>query len=188
MLVVQDSAREVGEGTAERELRRRYDRYRRAQAGRLVRMLPRDAIRPLYRRACAAVGDGRPDDPLAVLIAYCEELLPLPPYEVWREDLELNPAAHLEDLDESAEAPTADAPSTLATRPLTAAGRSWLAKLRSFRDQGAWRGFIAFEGEGSTVVPRTGTIFCESDPAELRARFFSFEPATLEAFLRSSLP
>lgn len=188
MLVTHEPAHPSGELTEGRELERRYEAYRRAQAGRLVRMLPREAIRPLYRKACAAVGDPGSGDPLALLVRYCEDLLPLPPYEVWRTDVELHPAAYLADLDESVEAPTVDAPSTVVDREMNVRGRSWRASLRSFRDEGVWRGFIAFESDGDPLIHRTGTIFCESDPTELRERFLSFEPATLEAFLRSSLP
>ena len=35
---------------------------------------------------------------------------------------------------------------------------------------------------------RTALVFRESDPADLRERFLSFESGTLEAFLRSALP
>jgi hypothetical protein len=188
MLVAGESVREFDELATLRELGHRYRAYRRAQAARLVRMLPREAIRPLYRRACEGAPTSRTDDPLAVLTRYCEELLPLPPFDVWLDDLELYPDGHLRDLDESPEAPTADAPSTVETRVLDSAGRRWRASLRSFRDQGAWRGYIAFQADGAQHVHRTGAIFCEPGPTELRERFLSFEPATLEAFLRSSLP
>lgn len=171
-----------------RDLHERYAAYRRAQASGLVRLLPQDAIRPLYRRAREAMGPGDAEDPLSLLVRYCERVLPLPPFDVWREDLALNPEAHLEDLDRSASAPTAGAPSTVEVRELHHAGRPWRAKLRSFRDQGVWRGFIAFESEPGMPAHRTTTIFCESGLSELRDRFLSFSSATLEAFLRSALP
>lgn len=151
-------------------------------------MLPREAIRPLYREACEAVRTRGTDDPLSVLTRYCETLLPLPPFETWLQDLRVHPDAYLKDLEESLEAPTADAPSTVEVRSLSSGGRRWRAALRSFRDQGTWRGFIAFQAEGGDRLHRTATIFCEQDPTELRERFLSFAPATLEAFLRSSLP
>jgi hypothetical protein len=127
-------------------------------------------------------------DPLAALLKYCEELLPLPPFEVWREDVARNPEAHLRDLDDSPDAPTAMAPATLEARTVDHAGATWIAHLRSFRDSDAWRGHIAFEQRPSGTVHRTALIFREAGPAELRERFLSFETDTLQAFLRSALP
>jgi len=176
------------------ELRVRYGSYRRRQAARLLQMVPREAVRPLYRRARAAALDSGVDpedvtnDPLAVLLGYCERLLPLPSFDIWHEDLRRHPDAHLEDLDDSADGPTADAPSTLATHELTFGGREWLARLRAFRDGGFWRAYIAFEEVDRDRVYRTTAVFCERDPWDLRRRFLSFEPASLEAFLRSALP
>lgn len=179
---------------AESEFRERYERYCRRQASRLVQLLPREAVRPLYRRArdearrADVLADGGEADPLALLVRYCRALLPLPPFEVWREDLLANPEGHFDDLEESADAPTADAPSTLGVRSLQVQGRAWLAHLRSFRETGLWRGYISFEEEGSGRVHRTAAVFCESDARELRDRFLSFEHQALEAFLRSALP
>lgn len=179
---------------SEAELRSRYEAYRRRQASRLVQMLPREAVRPLYRRArdearrADALADGGEGDPLALLVRYCERLLPLPPFDVWREDLGAHPEGHFADLEESADVPTAAAPSTMEVRALEVAGRPWLAHLRSFREAGLWRGYISFEEEGSGRAHRTAAVFCEPDAGELRERFLSFEHAALEAFLRSALP
>lgn len=178
----------------ETELRHRYGSYRRRQAARLVQLLPREAVRPLYRRArdearrADALDDAGEADPLALLVRYCERLLPLPPFDVWRDDLRLHPDGHFADLEESADGPTSDAPSTMEVRPLDYYGRPWLAHLRTFREAGLWRGYISFEEESSGRVHRTAAVFCESDPGELRERFRSFEHAALEAFLRSALP
>jgi hypothetical protein len=170
------------------ELRAQYRGYRRRQARGLVRMLPRDAVRPLYRRALRGRVSDDPDaDPLESLVAFCEEVLPLPPFDVWREDLARHPNAHLRDLDESAETPTVDAPATMEARTLDVNGHPWIAQLRSFRDGVAWRGFIAFQDAHSRVVHRTAVIFREWTAAELRESFLSFEPAALVAFLRSAL-
>jgi hypothetical protein len=179
---------------ADTELRERYEGYCRRQASRLVQLLPRDAVRPLYRRArdearrADALADGGEADPLALLVRYCRSLLPLPPFEVWREDLRSHPGEHFADLEESADVPTADAPSTMEVRSLEVHGQAWLAHLRSFREAGLWRGYISFEEEGSGRMHRTAAVFCESDAGELCERFLSFEHATLEAFLRSALP
>jgi len=179
---------------AEEELQDRYQAYCRRQATRLVQMLPREAVRPLYRRAreealrADALSDSGEDDPLALLVRFCQGLLPLPPFQVWLDDLRRYPDGHFDDMEESVEGPTADAPSTMEVRPMTLHGRSWLAQLRSFRDAGLWRGYISFQEEGSERVHRTTAVFCEQGPGELRERFLSFESATLEAFLRSALP
>lgn len=171
------------------ELLVQYQAYRKRQARGLVQLLPREAIRPLYRRALeSGVGDHTPTDPLAALVDFCETLLPLPPFERWCEDLALHPVAHLRDLDDSAAAPTAEAPTTVEARLFDFAGEPWIAHLRSFRDGGAWRGYIAFEDRASRRIHRTALIFRETDPADLRERFLGFETVALEAFLRSALP
>jgi hypothetical protein len=178
----------------EAELRRRYGAYRRRQAARLAQMLPREAVRPLYRRArdeairADALADSGEADPLGLLLRFCERILPLPTFEVWKDDLRRYPDGHYRDLEESPDDPTADAPSTMEVRPVILHGRSWLAHLCCFRHTGLWRGYISFEEEGSGRVHRTAAVFCESDPGELRERFRSFEQAALEAFLRSALP
>ncbi len=172
----------------EAELRDEYEEYRERHARRLVALLPREAIRPLYRAARQDPAlETVPDDPLAKLTEYCARLLPLPPFEIWLEDMRRNPEAYLLDLGEAAKAPTAAEPATIESRRLTRSDGSWLARLRGFRDRDAWRGFIAFEDEASGLVHHTALIFREGDPRDLRRRFLSFEAGTLEAFLRSSL-
>lgn len=174
----------------EDELRAAYDAYRGRQSRRLVSLLPREAIRPLYRAALEGAPEGLDpgDDPLGLLAGYCEALLPLPPFEVWARDVVRHPDAYLAELAEAADAPGPSAPATLEARRLPREGREWIARLRGFRDDDGWRGFILFEDESSGAVHRTTLIFREGDPRELRQRFLSFERSTLEAFLRSSLP
>jgi len=150
-------------------------------------MLPREAVRPLYRKARAEVG-GDLADPLAALTRYCERLLPLPPFDVWVADVRTSPDAHLADVARSAWAPTAAAPATVAVRRLEYAGADWRARLQAFSDGDVWRGFIRFEEAGGAAAHHTAVIFQEDDPAELRERFLAFDGATLFAFLRSSLP
>ena len=84
--------------------------------------------------------------------------------------------------------PTADAPSTMEARTFQYLGQAWMARLRSFRDAGLWRGYIAFEEGESGRVHRTATVFCEQDPGALRERFAMFDSVALQAFLRSALP
>ncbi|MEX2466110.1 MAG: hypothetical protein WD995_04325 [Gemmatimonadota bacterium] len=180
-----------GEIAVDREaLRPMYEAYRRRQARRLVSMLPRESIRPLYRAVLDArsVDDGAPGDPLEALVAHCATLLPLPPFPVWAADLARFPDAHLRDLDDSAEGPSPAEPLALAARMVDCGGVTWTARLHVFRADGAWRGFIAFEGPSLGDTCRTAVVFRESTPEELRARFLAFEAVALGAFLRSSLP
>lgn len=186
----------VGAGSAtaqdESELRVLYEGYRRRQARRLVAMLSREAIRPLYRAARAAPpsgpSGGADQDPLQVLVDYCATLLPLPPFERWVDDLARFPDAHLRDWDDSVEAPTASAPVTLARRHLRRADGRWDVRVRVFHQGGAWRGSIAFEGPSRSDVHHTAVVFREATPKQVRDRFLDFDAAALEAFLRSTLP
>ncbi|HUF75092.1 MAG TPA: hypothetical protein VMM35_02380 [Longimicrobiales bacterium] len=171
------------------ELVAQYAAYRRRQARGLIRLLPREAVRPLYRRALAEGFDVEAaGDPLGALLSYCEQLLPLPPFDVWREDVRRHGTAHLQDLDDSAEAPTAEAPTTVVTRRFKSDDEPWIAHLRSYRERETWRGYIAFEDERTHRVHRTALIFRESDPVHVRERFLDFDLASLQAFLRSALP
>jgi hypothetical protein len=182
-----------GEETAH-ELAVRYESYRLRQAIRLVQMLPRGAVRPLYRLARLEAEEseegvaGGVDDPLGLLVRYCEHLLPLPPFEIWRDDLLTNPRAHVDDLEDSAVGPTAAEPTTLDERTFLFGGRAWKASLRSYRDAELWRAFISFEGPSTTAPHRTAPLFCERELWALLERFASFETAALQAFLRSALP
>jgi len=178
------------EAPSEEELRIGYHAYRVREARALIGLLPREVIRPLYRKALRGVSrsDGDVGDPLAVLMDFCESLLPLPPFDVWRRDLERNPSAHLQALDEAPDAPTAAAPETLEARSFESRGSRWVARCRAYRDGDAWRGFIAFQSDLGGPVHRTTLIFREADPAVLRDRFLGFDFVALEAFLRSTLP
>lgn len=175
---------------SDEELRAGYHAYRIREARALVGLLPREVIRPLYREALKGVDpdDDAVGDPLAVLMDFCESLLPLPPFEVWQRDIEQNPAAHLHALDEAPDAPTVAAPETLEARSFESRGLRWVARCRAFRDGDAWRGFITFQASVGGPAHRTTLIFRESDAAVLRERFLGFDLVALEAFLRSTLP
>ena len=153
-----------------------------------MHLMPRDAVRPMVRAARAAGFDVAGEESLDLLTRFCESLLPLPPFLVWEADRLENPDAHLIDLDDAPGAPTAQAPATVEVRPVSYRGEPWLAHLMSFRDGSGWRGFIAFREVDSGRVHRTAMIFQEADPSDLRDRFNAFENASLEAFLRSTLP
>lgn len=128
------------------------------------------------------------DDPLGVLARFCADLMPLPPYETWLDDVRQSPGAYVQELDEYGAAPTVMAPATLETRRFHRSGRTWVARLRAFRDRDAWRGFISFQDADGGEVQRTSIVFREEGPEEVRERFMSFENATLESFLRSATP
>lgn len=170
------------------ELMTRYRAYRLRQARALLHMMPREAVRPLYRKAVREGFGADGSDPMAALVCYCERLLPLPPFEVWRDDVHGHPDAGDDDADDSAVMPTAEAPLTQASRHLAHGDREWTAHLRSFRDGSVWRGFIAFEETHTSSVHRTTVIFREPDAEGVRERFASFESSTLVSFLRSALP
>lgn len=173
------------------ELEVRYRAYRHRQAARLLQLMPREAVRPLYRRALAALPPERlpfQGDPLALLTELAETLLPLPPLEVWRDDLLRHTEGHLRDVEESVHGPTAEAPATLEARTLESGGCRWRVLLRAFLDQGTWRGLMVFQDEAGGAMYRTAMVFRDTDPVALLDRFRSFEPAALEAFLRSARP
>lgn len=174
-------------------LEARYRAYGRQQAATLLGLLPREAIRPLHREALAWAGESGhrhdPTEPLETLLAYCHHLLPLPPFEVWCEDLRNNPLAHAEmatQMPGSESAPVR--PVTLAVRTVERGGSTWDAGLRVFAEEGVWRGYIVFRCGADGRRARTAHVFREDGPEELRRRFLDLAPATLTAFLRSSLP
>ena len=170
----------------------RYREYRRRQAGAFASLIPRNAIRPVYARArewAREMGLEGGKDPLAVLLLFLEESIPLPPYEVWVDDRRQHLDAHLQEEFEPGRAPGEGAPPvTVESRGVVMEGRRWRASLNLFRREDAWRGFIAFRALDGNGGVRTGEIFREDDPEEIRERFRSYHAQTLQAFLRSVLP
>lgn len=173
------------------ELTERYEAYCRRQAHALLSLLPREAIRPLYAKArewAAGAGVKREKDPLATLLRFVEDLLPLPPLTVWSVDRARNLAAHLEEEFASAPAqPRRSLPVTVESRSVQIGDSHWRASLNLFRRDDAWRGFIAFQPLDSGPGVRTADVFREEDPEAIKDRFRSFHPDTLRAFLRSVL-
>ena len=167
------------------ELERWYALYRRRQARRLVDLLPRDAVRPLYRAAAARSAH---PDPLERLVAYCADLLPLPPFDVWAEDLAEHPEAHLRDWDDTVDAPNAADPATLAVRQMLRGSEVWQVRLMGFAESGAWRAYLAFRGPTLNDEFHTACVFREATAGALGDRFQSFDDHVLEGFLRSCLP
>lgn len=176
-------------------LRARYEAYCAEQAAALPALLPREGLRELYRSARASV-TGEVIDPLALLVARCRDLLPLPPFEVWLADYLRDRRPYLEAMESGTAGPVRSAPVTVDVRRLEHAGRAWVASLALFREPPEWRGYITFHPEepadpvGSTDRPshRTADVFVEARAEDVRERFRSFSPDTLRAFLRSTLP
>jgi hypothetical protein len=182
-------------GTASPEaLRARYEAYCAEQAAALPALLPRAGVRELYRKAREVV-PGEVIDPLALLVARCRELLPLPPFEVWAADYLRDPRPYLEPIESGTAGPVRSTPVAVDRRRIEHGGRAWEAALTVFRAPPEWRGFIAFQSEGEPdgavthgSAHRTADIFLEARAEDIRERFQSFSADTLQAFLRSTLP
>ena len=169
----------------------RYLAYRRRHADRLVRLIPREAVRELYGKARdwaleQGVHDAR--DPMATLTRFAEHLLPLPPFEVWLADRASHPLRHIEDCSESAPASPPAQPAKVEERRFDCEGRIWVASLHVFAAGTRWRGFLRFRQSGHTRRYHTAHIFLEETAREVRRSFREFDGAALGAFLRSVLP
>jgi hypothetical protein len=191
--MVQIGPTEVADGA----LRARYEAYCAEQAAALPALLPRAGLRELYRSARTGVS-GDIADPLALLVARCRELLPLPPFEVWVADYLRDPRPYLEPVDNGTVGPVRSAPVTVDLRHIQHDGHGWVASLGIFREPPEWRGFITFhetdqaDPADGTQRPRpthrTADVFVEARAEDVRERFRSFSSDTLQAFLRSTLP
>ena len=172
-------------------LRRQYQEYCQRQAEGLVHLVPKEAIRSLYRTArawAAARGLCENKDAMATLVRYCRELLPLPPSECWLDDYEHNRIAHLQHVSEGPLDAQAVEPVVVDASDLRIDGETWTASLSLFPDGDVWRGFIGFRQNASDTGVRTANVFCEEDPKNIRERFTDLTTHTLKAFLRSTLP
>jgi len=174
------------------DLAARYQEYRRRQAKGLVSILPKEAIRPLYGQAREwgrRTGREVEKDPLATFLLFLEQVIPLPPRDVWEKDRAEHLDAHVKEEFESPPAHRrASPPVTVESRGMELDGVRWRATLNLFRRDEAWRGFIIFNPIGESETVRTADIFREEDPDEIRNRFLGFHNQTLQAFLRSVLP
>jgi len=171
-------------------LTRSYDAYRRRHAERLVRMVPREAVRDLYAEArdwANAAGIHDRSDPMSTLQSFAEHLLPLPTFEVWLSDRAHGPLRHIEDGEGDGLA-TPSSPAKVDERRFAYDGRSWLASLYLYRDGERWRGFLQFRGEGGERLHRTASILLEETARQVRRSFRGFDGVALGAFLRSALP
>ncbi len=169
----------------------RYLAYRRRHADRLVRLIPRDAVRDLYGKARDwAVAEGVHDsrDPMATLTRFAEHLLPLPPFEVWLADRTVHPIRHIEDSSRTSPVSPPAQPARVEERRFDYEGRIWIASLHVFAVGTRWRGFLRFRQSGHARRYHTAHIFLEETAREVRRSFRGFDGAALGAFLRSVLP
>ncbi len=172
-------------------LKGHYEEYCRQQVTLLLEIIPREAVRSLYRRAriwATERGLHESKDPMSTLRLFCRDLLPLPPFEVWLSDGETRRAVH-----ESAGlgfAPVTEPmePVAVEFRRVKHEAESWHGTLEVYRGGDAWRGLIRFQRDGEDGHFRTGEIFREDNLLDLRNRFISFTAPTMSAFLRSTLP
>ncbi len=172
-------------------LRGRYEAYCRQQISLLLEIIPREAVRPLYRRArvwATERGLHESKDPMSTLRGFCHEVLPLPPFEVWLLDYESHRVAHLGSGGESWSLADPMEPIAVDVRRLEHEAEPWRGTLEVYRGGDAWRGLIRFQRDGEESQFLTGEIFCEDDLQDLRDRFNSFTVPTMSAFLRSTLP
>ncbi len=172
-------------------LRGRYDEYCRQQVTLLLEIVPREALRTLYRSARSwATREGLHEskDPMSTLRAFCRELLPLPPFEIWLSDFEHHRLAHLSAGAELSPLTQTLEPIVVTSKRIEYRAEWWRGALEVYRRGDAWRGIIRFQRKGEGEHFRTGEIFREDELQDLRDRFNSFTALTLSAFLRSTLP
>lgn len=183
-------------------LRGLYEKYCAAEAADLLSLVPQSALRDFLRRAstwAAQEIEGSSDtvrslsvfrdklshdDALAQVRRYAHSILPLPSYEVWVRSYLENRTAYLDRLG-VATAPQSEEPVMVAIQEF---GEGWYAALYLSNQNEGWSGSIHFHRSEAVRSYRTAEIFREENPAEIRARFVSFDSATLHAFLRSVLP
>ncbi len=177
--------------TPEVALKARYEEYCQQQVSILLQIIPREAVRPLYRHArtwATERGLHESKDPMSTLRVFCRDLLPLPTLEVWLLDYDAHRAAHV--VAGSGWSPRTDAmePIAVESRRVEHEAEPWSGTLEVYRSGDGWRGLIRFQRDGEKDQFRTGEIFCEDSLQDLRTRFISFAAPTLSAFLRSTLP
>jgi hypothetical protein len=125
---------------------------------------------------------------MSTLRAFCGEMLPLPPFEVWHSDHESHGLAHEGAGVERSPLAEPMEPMAVDVRRIEHEAQPWQGTLEVYRGGDAWRGLIRFQRDGEEGHFRTGEIFCEDDLQDLRDRFISFTAPTMSAFLRSTLP
>lgn len=172
-------------------LKGRYEEYCRQQVTLLLEIIPREGVRPLYRRARLWATEGgvhETKDPMSTLRRFCRDVLPLPPFDVWLVDYERHRLTHAGSGAEWAPLAEPMEPVAVDVRRVEHEAERWHGTLEVYRGGEAWRGLICFQREGEEAHFRTGEIFYEDDLQNLRDRFNSFTVPTMSAFLRSTLP
>ncbi|TVP55746.1 MAG: hypothetical protein EA351_09785 [Gemmatimonadales bacterium] len=164
-------------------LRALYERYRRCEAQELLALIPREGLRSIWRHRRAETRHEPPREgaSLEELREVTEELLPLPPYEVWVRSYLSDRRPYLQRMGIPA-APARPDPVTVSTREMR--DEIW-AHLHLRRSDRGWVGFMSFHGPATNSSHRTGEIFRGDGPDEILDRFHEFTRPTLEAFFRS---
>lgn len=172
-------------------LKGRYEEYCRQQVFLLLEIIPREAVRPLYRRArtwATERGAHESEDPMSTLRIFCREILPLPSFDAWLLDYETHRLAHVSTGLGVLPLPESMEPVAVEFRRLEHEAEAWRGTLEVYRGGDVWRGLIRFQRDGEDGHFRTGEIFREDDLQALRDRFISFTASTMISFLRSTLP
>jgi hypothetical protein len=170
-------------------LKSRYEAYRRHQVREFLALLPRESLRGLYRGARSTwTRADTAEDPVARLGEFVDQRLPLPPFDVWCQDVRRHPAAYLDEPWMVDLLPERAAPYTLDARIEILLGSSWRVELRVHHGDDGWQGHISFTRTADSRSWRTGDVFREADAQSLLLRFREFDHDALEAFLRSVVP
>ena len=177
---------------ADAGFRARYEAYRRRQGAELLALAPAAGVRALYRlaREAGVLGDDEVEGAgaLDTLARFCADLLPLPDYETWKADARAHRRAHMEESAYRGPGPL-ETPVTVDLRTFRdPEGVEWSAGLELRRAVADWRGSVVFHAGAGSPGYRTGEVFREDDPGEVRRRFVELDRHTLRAFLRSVLP
>ena len=172
----------------------KYNRYCQSQAAYLLQIVPRDSVRPLYRKARKwGISNGIHDtkDPMATLYCFCRALLLLPSFEGWLEDYSSHSLDYLKANSMSQQPSYAIEPSewvTVESRVIEYGGDRWHAHLDVYRGNDLWKGHIRFHRENDNIQLKTCAIFFDDETRDLRGSFCSLTFNTLTDFLRSVLP
>ena len=172
-------------------LKGRYEEYCRQQVFLLLKIIPREAVRPLYRRArtwATERGIHESEDPMSTLRIFCREILPLPSFDAWLLAYETHRLAHVSTGLGVLPLPESMEPVAVEFRRLEHEAEAWRGTLEVYRGGDVWRGLIRFQRDGEDGHFRTSEIFREDDLQALRDRFISFTASIMISFLRSTLP
>jgi hypothetical protein len=125
---------------------------------------------------------------MARICEFVMRSLPLPPFHVWYQDVCRHPEAHWDEAWMVDARPGSSTPLALTSRTETLAGVAWTVEVSAHQAGDVWRGHLSFQRAEGAERFRTGEIFREVSIQSLLDRFAELDRASLEAFLRSTLP